>query len=125
MNLMRHMSILTLVTVLCIGPSACSQGIAWIGMLVTYVPEAGLIEGLSQTFDGEHPCPLCQSIKAHDDNDAEEARHHEKRNDVFQNHRHGRLQFSPNFFRKSIACAPDHLQTQCDLALDTPPPIRS
>lgn len=40
------------------------QSVAWAGMLVTYtVQEGSLINGVSQTFDSEHPCPLCCAIK--------------------------------------------------------------
>ncbi len=40
------------------------QSVAWAGMLVTYtVQEGSVIDGLSQTFDNEHPCPLCSAIK--------------------------------------------------------------
>lgn len=40
------------------------QSAAWAGMIVTYsVQQGSLIEGVSQTFDNEHPCPLCSAIK--------------------------------------------------------------
>lgn len=40
------------------------QSAAWAGMLVTYtVREGSLLIGMSQTFDNEHPCPLCSAIK--------------------------------------------------------------
>ncbi len=40
------------------------QSAAWAGMLVTYtVQEGSLLTGMSQTFDNEHPCPLCSAIK--------------------------------------------------------------
>lgn len=36
------------------------QSAAWVGMAVTYSMEKGsVVEGLSDTFDGAHPCPLC------------------------------------------------------------------
>lgn len=40
------------------------QSLAWVGMAVTYTVQKGsLVEGLSDTFDGEHPCPLCHAVK--------------------------------------------------------------
>lgn len=39
------------------------QIVAWSGMLVTYSQEAPLGEAIRQTFDGEHPCPLCLAIR--------------------------------------------------------------
>lgn len=38
------------------------QSAAWVGMAVTYSVEKGVVEGLSETFDGEHPCPLCKMV---------------------------------------------------------------
>lgn len=43
---------------------ALLQSVAWVGMAVTYSVEKGsVVEGLSETFDGEHPCPLCKAVK--------------------------------------------------------------
>ncbi len=40
------------------------QSAAWVGMAVTYSMETGsLSQGLSDTFDGEHPCPLCKMVE--------------------------------------------------------------
>jgi hypothetical protein len=36
---------------------------AWAGMAVSYSQQGGLMCGLSQTFDGEHPCPICKAIQ--------------------------------------------------------------
>ncbi|SKA85992.1 hypothetical protein SAMN02745166_01232 [Prosthecobacter debontii] len=40
------------------------QGIAWTGMLITFASEGSLMEAVSKTFDGEHPCPLCKAVEA-------------------------------------------------------------
>jgi hypothetical protein len=42
---------------------AVLQTVAWTGMIVAYSAEAGLREGVSRTFDGQHPCPLCKAIQ--------------------------------------------------------------
>lgn len=42
---------------------AVLQSAAWVGMAVSYSVEKGSItEGLSDTFDGDHPCPLCHVV---------------------------------------------------------------
>lgn len=40
------------------------QTVAWSGMLWTYSQEDGSwLSGMKKTFDGEHPCTMCTSIK--------------------------------------------------------------
>jgi hypothetical protein len=39
------------------------QTVAWTGMLITYSRDANIVEAVSKTFDGAHPCPLCKTIK--------------------------------------------------------------
>jgi hypothetical protein len=36
---------------------------AWVGMIVQYSQQVGVKAGLAQTFDGEHPCPICKVIQ--------------------------------------------------------------
>ena len=33
------------------------------GMTVVYSARAGLVDGLRETFDGEHPCCMCKAIE--------------------------------------------------------------
>ncbi len=43
---------------------AVMQSAAWVGMAVTYSVQAGSIsQGLSETFDGEHPCAMCRAVE--------------------------------------------------------------
>ena len=43
---------------------AVLQSVAWVSMAVSYsMKEGSITEGLSKTFDGEHPCPLCCAVK--------------------------------------------------------------
>ncbi|TDU71287.1 hypothetical protein EI77_02410 [Prosthecobacter fusiformis] len=54
------------VGVLCISLGlqwAVLQGVAWTGMLISYARDGSLIEAVSKTFDGEHPCPLCKAVE--------------------------------------------------------------
>lgn len=42
-------------------PWALLQTAAWMTMAVNYsVAEGSVVEGLSKTFDGDHPCELCR-----------------------------------------------------------------
>ncbi|MDB6073625.1 MAG: hypothetical protein JWO89_1265 [Verrucomicrobiaceae bacterium] len=39
------------------------QSAAWVGMAVRYSMETGSVsKGLAETFDGEHPCALCDVV---------------------------------------------------------------
>jgi hypothetical protein len=38
------------------------QSVAWVGMVISYSQAAPLKEALAKTFDGKHPCLLCQQI---------------------------------------------------------------
>lgn len=40
------------------------QSVAWAGMLWNYTQTDGsLLSGVKKTFDGEHPCTMCTSIR--------------------------------------------------------------
>jgi hypothetical protein len=39
------------------------QSIAWAGMVVSYSRKAPLQEGIAKTFDGKHPCTLCNYVQ--------------------------------------------------------------
>ena len=42
---------------------AVLQSAAWVGMAVSYsLHERSVTQGLSKTFDGEHPCALCDVV---------------------------------------------------------------
>ncbi|MEZ5388149.1 MAG: hypothetical protein R3F13_21795 [Prosthecobacter sp.] len=63
---MRHASkrLLAVVMMISIGaPWAVLQSVAWVGMSVAYSVRVGsVVEGVAQTFDGRHPCALCQTV---------------------------------------------------------------
>ena len=49
------------------------QSAAWAGMLVSYSLEKGSVaQGVSETFDGSHPCPLCKLAKTTEGTPADE-----------------------------------------------------
>ena len=41
---------------------AIFQSVAWFGMVITYSQGATLTQALVKTFDGKHPCSLCNQI---------------------------------------------------------------
>ena len=43
------------------GPAMFVQEMAWGKMLINYTQERGLARGLVETFDGKHPCELCDA----------------------------------------------------------------
>lgn len=55
------------------GPALLVQELAWARMLVRYSQERGLARGVVETFDGEHPCPMCLK--------AAKMRHEERKQD--------------------------------------------
>jgi hypothetical protein len=75
-----HRVILSFMLAACIGGQWMAlQGVAWIGMAVTYsLQEKSITEGLSKTFDGEHPCPLCVAAKKGMDEDQSPANNPQK-----------------------------------------------
>lgn len=44
------------------GDFAVLQVVAWTGMIVTRTAEQGVTAAVASTFDGQHPCPLCQAL---------------------------------------------------------------
>jgi hypothetical protein len=44
------------------GHWAALQGVAWVTMLVDHSREGSVVEAVSKTFDGQHPCPLCLAV---------------------------------------------------------------
>jgi hypothetical protein len=39
------------------------QSVAWTTMVISNVQHGNLGEALEKTFDGQHPCPICESIQ--------------------------------------------------------------
>jgi hypothetical protein len=55
----------TMVVSLCValGLHWCAlQSVAWVGMLINYSRSGSVASAIEKTFDGQHPCPLCQAI---------------------------------------------------------------
>lgn len=44
-------------------PWAFLQSAAWLGMIVSYSREAPISKSIEMTFDGEHPCKLCEAVQ--------------------------------------------------------------
>jgi len=45
------------------GHWAILQSVAWVGMAVKYSQNSTLTDALVKTFDGKHPCKLCQVVQ--------------------------------------------------------------
>lgn len=43
---------------------AALQTVAWTTMLANNLRTQSVAEAVSETFDGEHPCPLCKAVAA-------------------------------------------------------------
>ena len=58
----------TLVFIACLhlmgGHWLALQGVAWVTMLVDNSQESSLVDAVSKTFDGQHPCKMCKQISA-------------------------------------------------------------
>ena len=63
-TLLRLGPVLMLVALLqiCGGHWLALQSLAWTEMLVAYSRDSQLAEAVAKTFDGQHPCALCESI---------------------------------------------------------------
>ena len=48
---------------ICGGHWLAMQSLAWTEMLVVYSRDAQLTEAVAKTFDGQHPCALCETIE--------------------------------------------------------------
>jgi len=62
----RRIAHLLVVTALLAGIGghwAILQSVAWVTMLADNLQTASVTEAVSNTFDGEHPCPMCKAIK--------------------------------------------------------------
>ena len=66
----RRWSILLLALALVSGQSAGLQLLAWAGMLITRAPDQGWALALESTFDGAHPCCVCEVVAALEGADA-------------------------------------------------------
>lgn len=65
--MIRRFAHLLVVTALLAGIGghwAILQSVAWVTMLADNLQTASVTEAVSNTFDGEHPCPMCKQIAA-------------------------------------------------------------
>ena len=61
---LRWSCVLALVMALAVGQWSILQSVAWAGMLVARAQQQGLTEAVATTFDGQHPCVVCQMVTA-------------------------------------------------------------
>lgn len=61
-NLVKTTTVLLLVLTLGLH-WALLQTVAWTSMIISYSQENSLRDAVRMTFDGEHPCSMCKTIK--------------------------------------------------------------
>jgi len=59
--LLKWLAVVSLTVVLG-GHWAILQSVAWVTMVAGYSHTSPLKEALVKTFDGKHPCPICQFV---------------------------------------------------------------
>ena len=40
------------------------QSVAWVGMIIEYSGQGSFQRAVANTFDGQHPCPICKLVRA-------------------------------------------------------------
>ncbi len=80
-------------------PWAVLQSAAWATMLVNHLRTDSLPQAMSRTFDGRHPCPLCNAIAR--------SKKSEKKSDSMPNLT--RLEFPP-VNQECLLAEPDRFQ---------------
>jgi hypothetical protein len=60
----RHLLLALLAITITAGPWGAMQSFAWATMLLNNLRTHSMSEAMLQTFDGNHPCPICKAIAA-------------------------------------------------------------
>lgn len=65
MSAYRAISVLLLLTMCTAGNLHLPvlQAVAWSRMMASYSRDFSVADAIEMTFDGDHPCPMCKSIK--------------------------------------------------------------
>jgi hypothetical protein len=61
---LNHLAVVLTLILSLANPPALLQSVAWAGMLVKFSRQASVIQAVGMTFDGQHPCKLCNEIAA-------------------------------------------------------------
>ncbi len=104
------------------------QTVAWGRMLANYTAERGFVQGVEDTFDGDHPCPMCVKIWANHDREQREKK--SDRSMIEQTIKlypasdwHFTLSFPiPSDGPKNTFAGPHHMKSQWAAAPVAPPP---
>jgi hypothetical protein len=90
------------------------QSVAWVGMVITYSQEGTLTEAIAKTFDGKHPCSLCNHIAQAQKSQKKSDRHFEVKKLEFISARQVIAFAAPTHFQlqsQGNASAPQFRQT--------------
>jgi hypothetical protein len=63
-RILAYATTLLVALVLCGGHWVLMQSIAWTTMIVTYSQDSTITAAVQKTFDGAHPCNICQTVSA-------------------------------------------------------------
>jgi hypothetical protein len=97
------------------GHWAFLQTVAWVGMTVSYSQNDSISKALSKTFDGKHPCKLCQLVKKGKTTEQEsDSQPGLQKLDFFS-------EKTPGFYFSALTPNPFGLLVQLLSRIDTPP----
>jgi hypothetical protein len=105
------------------------QSVAWTRMLVEFSKTDSLRQAIEKTFDGEHPCKLCLSVREGRQQQQREQREaplnkSEKSRELFCDVRRVIVPAAPASAREAVAFVP-RLSSDFVDSPPTPPPRRS
>ena len=99
------------------------QSAAWVGMAVSYSVKAGSVsEGLSKTFDGAHPCPMCKLVAKGKASEKKDAKVDAKQKIELFSQTSVPLVFSPPFVQKKFPLAASESAPSRITSPAVPPP---
>jgi hypothetical protein len=79
------------------------QSVAWVGMVITYSQEGTLTQALAKTFDGKHPCSLCNQIAQAQKSQKKSDRHFDIKKLEFISAAQVIASYAPNHFQVQTA----------------------
>jgi hypothetical protein len=79
------------------------QSVAWVGMVITYSQKGTLTQAIVKTFDGKHPCSLCNQIAKAQKSQKKSDRHFEVKKLEFISAVQVIASYAPNHFQLQSA----------------------
>jgi hypothetical protein len=79
------------------------QSVAWVGMVITYSQDGTLTQAIVKTFDGKHPCSLCNQIAKAQKSQKKSDRHFEVKKLEFISAAQAIASYAPSHFQVHTA----------------------